>query len=183
MADIPGRHNEPRIWPVENNLYMFMEPLVYEWETPIKNRLVFQRLTIAASPIDPYVFDGASIPAEATLLTKWLPFVKTIYPMGLHIYSTAFHDFIWEYQGRIPIGSHDVYREGEWVDACHIWKFTESNRLFGRQMKEDGVGKTERLIMQATVQTPIGYFNWCQGDPPPDARPLGGCNPARAGVE
>lgn len=159
-----GHRNEPRIYPVGKNLFAIVEPLIYEWNAEGFD----QKLIIPASIQDPFIFDGASIPVFATFLTWLIPGVETIYPMGLHIYATAFHDFLFAYQGRIPKGTHVKFSCGVWVDARHRWTFTESNRLFGRMLKEDGVEKTERELMKAGVQSLVG--KWCWHVRPRDER-------------
>lgn len=165
MAD--GYHNRPRIYELPNNLYKIEEPLQYSWTV----NGVPNRLTIMASPSEPYIWDGASIPPVATFITWILPWFQTIYPMGLHIYASAFHDELFKYQGRIPEGMHEVYKDGAWVDADKIWTFTECNKLFARHLREDGVGKKERRAMYLSVQSPIGYYNWIRGKVPEDAKP------------
>jgi hypothetical protein len=171
-AETPGVHNEPQVYPVKKNLFEIREPLWYEWCIDG----IWQRLIIPASKEKPFRFDGATIPVWATFLTWLLPWLETIYPMGLHIYDTAFHDWLWKYKGRIPLGTHLVTRPhcpmGSciWVDAEHVWTFTETNRLFGRQLKEDGVGVDERNVMKQAVETLIGRFNFNRGKLPEDAR-------------
>ena len=162
-----GHHNRPRIYELPHNLFMIKESLRYEWTL----ELIPQRVTIKASEEEPFIFDGASIPVIATFISWLIPFLETIYPMGVHIYATAFHDWMFKYQGRLPIGSHEKFVDGEWVDAGHVWSFTECNRFFGRLMKEDGTGKNERMVMQASVQSLIGWINFKKGKIPDDARP------------
>jgi hypothetical protein len=184
MSDWPGIHNEPQVYPVKGNLYEIREPLWYVWTIDG----VTQKLIVPASKEKPFRFDGASIPVWATFLTWLIPGLKTIYPMGIHIYDTAFHDFTWLYKGRVPLGTHLVRKITpvspewrrvypgnpetieHWIDAQHVWTFTETNRLFGRQLKEDGVGPNERNVMKDVVESPIGRFNFNRGKLPADAR-------------
>lgn len=162
-------HNSPKIIPIDHNLFRLEEDFIYEWtleETP-------QKITIKSG----FEFDGASIPEIGTTITWLLPWFETIYPMGKHIYAALIHDFIWKYKGRIPLNSHQMLINNEWVDAGYdkdgklIWTFTTSNKLFARMLREDGVGKRERRAMFLTVQSPVGYWNWIAGKLPEDARP------------
>jgi hypothetical protein len=131
-----------------------------------------------------FPYDGASIPVWGTFLTWVLPWFETIHPMGAHWKAAAFHDFIWMYQGRVPVGCYDVYYNEQWVDITQVpqlaakvkggqvWTFKSSNRLFGRHLKELGIGKKERNTMEWAVGTFIAKRNWHKGKIPSDARPI-----------
>lgn len=168
MTSDIGQFNNPPINPYPNNLIIIEGPLEYTWQVDG----VTNRFTIPSG----FVFDGASIPLWATLITKLLPFFQTIYPYGIHLKAAAFHDYIWMYKGRLPAGIHVKHVGGQWVDAAYgddgkpVWTFKTSNKLFARHLRELGVGKKERRTMYLAVSTPIGWWNWRTGSLPVDAR-------------
>lgn len=171
--DTPGQFSEITYHPIDNNLIEIVGTLTYDWDY----KGVANRLTLPEN----FTFDGASIPAWATLLMDVLPFLDTVYPFGVHAKAAAFHDYIWMYRGRMPEGFHMAKLDGQWVDAAYkrdgkdtgerVWTFSTSNKLFCRQLRELGVGKAERRAMYWAVSSPIGYWNWRRGGVPDDARP------------
>lgn len=162
------------IRPLPHNMYELTDDLFYTWH--------FDGFTRRIKVPKGFPYDGASIPEFGTFITWLLPWFETIHPMGAHWRATAFHDFIWMYQGRIPVGCYDVLYHGEWVDIGlvpefaakikngQVFTFESSNRLFGRHLKEDGIGRNERNTMEWSVNTPIGKRNWRKGTIPDDAR-------------
>jgi len=164
-----GQFNDPRYRALPHNLIQLREALVYTWAV----NGVPNRLTVPAG----YIFDGASIPIVGVVISAVLPWFDTIYPYGDHLFATAFHDYIWQYKGRLPAGAHTADINRQWVDAAYdkdgkpVWYFTASNKLFARHLRELGVGKKERRTMYLAVSTPIGYINWLTGGVPEDARP------------
>jgi len=114
-----------------------------------------------------------------------LPWFETIHPMGAHWKAAAFHDWNWMYKGRVPVGCYDVAFNDQWVDIMQVpqlaakvkdgqvWTFESSNRLFGRHLKELGIGWKERDTMQWAVGTFIAKRNWHKGEIPNDARLTG----------
>ena len=171
MYEAHGSHNEPQIIPIEGNMYRLLEDFVYIW-TINGNP---QRITIKKG----FEFDGASISLLGTVVTALLPGFQTIYPMGLHIYATLVHDFIWMYKGRLPEGVHErLLEDGTWVDAAYkpngkrVWTMKTSNKLFIRMLREDKVGMKERRAMYISVQyTPNALWAWHSGKVPEDGRP------------
>lgn len=164
-----GRFNDPRISPIDNKYYELKEDLRYTWSI----NGVINTITIKAG----FVFDGASIPAWATMLMWLLPFLHEIHPFGSHVRAAVVHDYIWMYKGRMPVGFHMAHINGEWVDAAYnadgmpVWTFKTSNKLFARHLRELGVSKADRRAMYLAVASPIGWFNWLRGKVPSDARP------------
>lgn len=167
--DTIGQFNDPRYKPMPKNLILLREDLTYIYEV----NGITNRLTIPAG----FIFDGASVPSWATWLSAALPWFDTIYPFGDHLFAAAFHDKIWQYKGRMPLGFHQSHINGQWVDAAYgsdgkpVWTFTTSNKLFARHLRELGVGKKERRAMYLAVASPIGRWNWWRGKLPEDARP------------
>ena len=165
-----GSHNSAEFKPYPGNKYQLVEDFEYIWV----NNGVKHKLKVPAGQI----WDGASIPLTATVLTKILPGFETIYPMGMHAYATLGHDYIWEYKGRLPEGAYEVQTSQGWVDARYdkkgkpVWTFKTSNKLFARMLREDGVGTKERRAMYLAVQyTPIAWWKWKTGKLPEDAGP------------
>lgn len=169
-----GYFSDTAIRPLPSDLYQLREDLYYTWYA----EGYLRRIKVPAG----YIFDGASIPMLGTVITWVLPWFDTIHPMGAHAPATAFHDYIWNYRGRTPYGCYEVFSGDKWVDISHVpelwnkvkdgqvWTFETSNRLFGRHLKELGIGRNERNTMQWAVGTPIGKRNWLKGEIPDDAR-------------
>lgn len=159
-----------------HNMYKTTHDLYYIWAA----EGYIRRIKVPKG----FPFDGASIPEMGTFITWVLPWFETIYPMGAHWKATAFHDFIWLYKGRIPLGTYEVLINNEWVEiekvpelACKIvqgqvFTFESSNRLFGRMLRDLNYPQKERRTMVWAVGTFIGRRNWNKGIVPDDARPI-----------
>lgn len=165
-----GYFSDTTFKPLAHNLYQLRDDLYYTWQAEGYMR----RIKVPKG----FIFDGASIPMVGTFITWVLPWYETIYPMGAHWRADCFHDWNWMYRGRVPVGTYDLFVDGKWVDIGEViklengqaWTFDSSNRLYGRMLKEDGIGKKERNTMQWAVGTPIGKMNWNKGKLPDDAR-------------
>lgn len=159
-----------------HNMYKLTHDLYYTWYAEGYVR----RLKVPQG----FPFDGASINELGTFITWVIPWFETIHPMGAHWKATAFHDWIWMYQGRIPVGYYDILVGDKWVDIEQVpelaykvvdgkvFDFHSSNRLFGRMLKDLDYPEKERRTMVWAVGTIFGKRNWKKGTIPLDARPL-----------
>lgn len=164
------------IRPLPHNMYELTDDLFYTWHADGFTR----RIKVPKG----FPYDGASIPVWGTFITWVLPWFETIHPMGAHWKAAAFHDWSWMYKGRVPFGTYDVFVGDKWVDISYVpqlynqvkggmvWTFESSNRLFGRHLKELGIGKKERNTMEWAVGTWFAKRRWNEGQVPEDARPV-----------
>jgi len=130
-------------------LYELIETFTYKWE---KDGRTF-RIRIPAG----FKTDVASTPQIAWSLG--------FLPDGKHRTAALIHDwqFLWHRKGTgrsiLPTGSFQMERGGIWQEASRSWTFTECNRMFGRLMREAGVGPIKRKLMFSAVQI-FGLPSW-----------------------
>ena len=100
-------------------------------------------------------WDGASVP-------------KILWPFGLlpdgkHRAAALIHDFIYIHKGKLPSGSFtSTYPNKEIHDQHGSFSRKDSDRLFGRMMKEAGVKGWKKTFMKWGVKT-LGWIYWKDG--------------------
>lgn len=96
--------------------------------------------------------DGASIPALASLLTG-------IERDGPHRKAAFWHDVIYKYGGKLPEGVQFILINETWEPFRGDWTREQADRLFGRLLREQGVGKVDRDLMVTGVRLG-GWWPW-----------------------
>lgn len=133
----------PKLLPFAKDRWLVAEDYVYSWEFE-GNRF---RITVPQN----YITDGVTIPTVAS----WLIGVTRSGPaMG----SALIHDYIYHHKGTLPIGVFQVYRNGGWKNTEGRWRRSETDRLFGRMLRESGISKSQRRIMLFFVWLVGGLF-------------------------
>lgn len=164
--------------PVDEDLYRLIEDYRYEWgrlldlkrETDVSEFLakgsakaarkqskdlatdqacLLNRISVPSG----FTYDGASVPRMAWSLTG-------IRPDGLLRAAAAVHDWMYRWAGDLPEGSHE-FRIGRrnWQTAIGRWKRKDADRLFGRMMREAGVGPIKRKMAYFAVRL-MGGLAW-----------------------
>lgn len=137
---------QPLIIPVSNRLYELAVSYTYEWELEGYPR---QRLRVPKG----FQFDGASVPRPLWSITG-------IRPDGLHRAAALVHDYLYEYEGKLPPGSHTYLdTDGEWKSIDYRWTRKEADRIFCRLLSEGEVGGLKRRLMYYSVRL-FGWLFW-----------------------
>lgn len=96
--------------------------------------------------------DGASIPPLASFLTG-------IERDGPHRRAAFWHDVIYKYAGKLPPGVQFILIGDTWEEFPGEWTREQADRLFGRLLREQGVGKVDRDVMVTGVRW-FGWWPW-----------------------
>jgi hypothetical protein len=96
--------------------------------------------------------DGASIPPLASFLTG-------IERDGPHRRAAFWHDVIYKYAGKLPVGVQFILINETWEVFEGDWTREQADRLFGRMLREQGVGKVDRDVMVSGVRW-FGWWPW-----------------------
>jgi hypothetical protein len=124
-------------------VFKFVEDYEYHW---VKDGRTY-RLVIPKG----YRTDKASAPQFAWSLG--------FRPDGAPEAGAGFHDFLYEYRGEPPPGSYQILVDGEWRNIPNVWTRKEMDRLFGRLMRESGVGPVKRKLMYLAVRA-FGWYSY-----------------------
>jgi hypothetical protein len=96
-----------------------------------------------------FIYDGASVPSFVTRLTG-------IRRDGEHRAAALLHDWLYHHKGRLPGGYYQINFEGECDDTWATWTREDTDRLFGRVMREFGYTRWKRVWAYRTVR----WFGW-----------------------
>ena len=137
---------QPNIEPISDRVYQVTSPWSITWITGD----VVNRLNVPAGSR----YDGASIP-------RWLWSITGIRPDGVHRAGTLVHDFIYYYEGVLPIGSMQ-YRyigdhESNFQNVTGKWSRRDADKIGYKLWKRAGQPKAK--LMYKIVRT-FGYFLW-----------------------
>jgi hypothetical protein len=125
--------------------YRLVEDYTYAWT---KGEFDY-RITVPTG----FTYDGASVPRVA-----WT--VSGIRPDGLIRAAALIHDWIYNFKGLLPEGSHEFLdAEGRWQTVYGRWSREDTDRLFGRIMRESGVPKFKRRMAYRAVRL-FGWLYW-----------------------
>jgi len=126
--------------------YVLLEDFIYEW----KKRGKHQRIIIPAG----FEFDLASVPR-----IFWTP--TGISPDRLRWTAPLIHDFLYEHKGNLPQGSYQIWDDdlNGFVNSKDIWTRKNSDKMFCRLMREDGIGKFKRRMAYRAVRIG-GWYAW-----------------------
>lgn len=136
--------------PKELNLghrrFRLIEPYRYEWE----HEDIDHRITVFSG----FEHDGASVPG---ILRGFIP-PEPLDRAGL------VHDWMHHWKGHLPDGSHEVLVDNYWVVVGRPWSQYDSDRLFGRMLREDPEGprRWRRRAAYRAVRV-WGWRHWRKG--------------------
>lgn len=141
----------PEIEPLDEKLfgknrYRLINPYTYEWKFKINEDHYSEHKIIV--PKD-FIYDGASVPSLVTRLTG-------IRRDGEHRAAALLHDWLYHHKGRLPGGYYQINFEGEFGDIWAKWTREDTDRLFGRVMREFGYTRWKRVWAYRTVR----WFGW-----------------------
>lgn len=149
---------QPKAILIDSTHYILFEDYGYTWELDafdaddnMKKCTVKTELTVRSG----FRWDGASVPKFLWRLG--------FHPDGPHRAAALIHDFIYVHKGKLPAGSMVSNYPGATDQIQHgSFSRTDADRLFGRMMKEAGVSRTKRKLMQWGV-TWFGWIYWEDG--------------------
>lgn len=155
MATKKSVPNHPKAMVISDTLYSLLSDYQYEWDLEIKDPTygptLKNRITIQSG----FRWDGASIPK-----LFWSIGFK---PDGPHRAAALVHDFIYIYKGKLPKGSfHSKSSSGQWNEQFGFFSRKDSDRLFGKMMRDSGVPRLRRFIMKIVVML-LGWIYWQDG--------------------
>ena len=147
----------PEAIKIDRTLFILKKDYSYEWPMDLENpgsndpAIVCNRITIEKG----FRWDGASVPKAFW----WLGFK----PDGPHRAAALVHDFIYIHKGKLPEKSFQAdYNGVGWHRQSGSFSRKDSDRLFGRMMRESGVKKTRRRLMKFAVSW-FGWIYWQDG--------------------
>jgi len=119
--------------------YVLVEDYSYEWE----HKGLPYRIIVPGG----FLYDGASVPRST-----WT--VSGLRPDGLLRAAATVHDFIYEYQGKMPPGSYQSWDSdlNGWVDVKQRWTRKSADKMFGRLMREAGMSRYRRRMAYRAVR-------------------------------
>lgn len=135
---------QPDVIPILNDRYRLRKSHSYYWE---KNSYKY-RLKVPSG----FEYDGASVPRILWSITG-------ILPDGLQREAALFHDWLYHHKGCLPEGSYQTLKPQGWLDVKKCWTRKNSDRLFGRHMREAGVPKRRRRMAFIAVRV-FGRKAW-----------------------
>lgn len=139
---------QPNITPVSSGRYRLEELYFYEWEYNDRE----YRLSIPKG----YIYDGASIP-------RWAWSILGIGRDGLHRAASLVHDYLYYYDGKMPVGSLSVKEKDNWTPVLWPRPFTrkQADKMFCRILRETEppVKPWKRKVMFWAVRL-FGWQYW-----------------------
>ena len=128
--------------------FLLLEPYTYSWTVPASEGITPQLARLIAPA--GFRFDGASVPRLAHVF---------IGRLDLGLRAPLFHDLLYRYAGILPLGVHEWWVDGEWVEVGSPWTRREADRLFGRHMREDRIPRWRRRAAYLAVRW-FGGGSW-----------------------
>jgi hypothetical protein len=139
----------PRVEVLGDREYRLLEAYTYQW----LHEGYLYRITVPEG----FVCDGNSVPWFAR---PWIPG-----DWSLGVAAVVVHDWLYAHKGVPPLGSVQIWYNGNWVDALRYnGKVTpiqrrDADRLFARMMREWGVPKWRRRMAYRGVRAAF-WHNW-----------------------
>ena len=131
---------QPRIEPHPEKIgyYVLLESFTYKWDSGGFSR----KLVVPKG----FVFDLASVPR-----IFWTP--TGISPDRLRWTAPLIHDFLYEHKGKLPDNSYfmKTHMRG-WEEDTTEWTRKNSDRMFCRLMREDGISRFNRRMAYRAVR-------------------------------
>lgn len=139
---------QPRIEPHPKIIgeYVVLEDFHFEWKAESERQLIIVP--------EGFEFDLTSVPR-----IFWTP--TGITPDRLRWTSPLIHDFPYHYKGKLPEGSYKIWDDDidGWVDSKRIWTRKNADRLFCRNLREDGISIFKRRMAYRAVRVG-GWYAW-----------------------
>lgn len=142
MIEFPDR---PRLELTAPGQYLLVEDYRYQWAYGENE----YRLDVQLG----FETDLASIP-------DWLH--SLIGPQGLGLGPPLIHDSLYKSGGRTGIAHPSIVRkrkQGSWIKVHERWSRHDADRIFGRFMRERGIGVLKRRSAYLAVRS-FGWFAW-----------------------
>ena len=150
--------DQPKAILTDKTHYILVEDFVYEWKMQAQDADDESRILTLINKIvvkQGFRWDGASVPK-----ILWGLGFK---PDGDHRAAALVHDFIYIYKGKLPEGSMlSSYDDKKEQVQYGSFSRKDSDRMFGRMMREAGVPKFRRTLMKWAVQL-FGWLYWKDG--------------------
>lgn len=145
MDEFPNQPNLEPIGETENGhpIYKLETTYAYQWIAPDGRA---RRLIIPAG----FICDGASVPK-----ILW----HFMLPDGLHRAAALVHDFLYEYRGKLPIGSYQRLTGNKWEIIDAQWERRHADKMFARILRESNVSKFKRRNAYRAVRAG-GWTYW-----------------------
>ena len=124
--------------------YKLVEDYTYGWT----HRGTPYRILVPAG----FIYDGASVPRPL-----WSVF--GLRPDGLIRSAALVHDWIYRFAGELPEGCFQRHVDGVWRDVERGWLRYDTDRLFGRMMRETGLSQFRRRAAFLAVHW-FGRRSW-----------------------
>ena len=140
MGTIP----QPLNIPLSKKYYKLVEDYGYRWTHDGSA----YRIQVPAG----FIYDGASVP-------RLLWSVFGLRPDGLIRAAALVHDWIYRFAGQLPRGRFQRQVDGAWADVDGGWSRYDTDRLFGRMMRETGVSQFRRRCAFLAVHW-FGHSGW-----------------------
>ena len=148
------RLTQPLIIPVAKQRFRTVQEYHYYYE---RDGWPFQLIV----PVG-FEFDGATV-------NRWLWSISNITPSGLINAAALLHDFIYHYEGKLPVGSHLSFNglkqpsladPENWTPCVgRPWRRADADRLFRKVMQQSGFGETDRDRAYWAVRL-FGWIYW-----------------------
>lgn len=137
---------QPNIVPISQGKYRLEEDYQYQWDY-LGNTY---RLNIPAG----FEYDGASIPRFA-----WS--VLGMSRDGLHRAAALVHDYIYEFEGDVPIGAISQLDGNTWklLFTTRVFSREEADKMFCRILRESNVPSWKRKVVYWAVRA-FGWTYW-----------------------
>jgi hypothetical protein len=135
---------QPLNVPVSGNLYRLVEEYRYYFE---KNGVISCIIVPKG-----FTYDGASSPR-----ISWT--MSGIIPDGLIRPAALVHDWIYNFDGDLPLGSHTFYTKGVWVSVITRWSRKDADRIFLKIMRQAGMDEFQSWLAYYAVRA-FGWTKW-----------------------
>ena len=154
----PMNDPKPKALLTDRTHYILPEDYIYSWEMAASDAdkkdekfKISNKIIVKAG----FRWDGASVPK--------LLWAFGFNPDGLFRGSALVHDFIYIHKGKLPSGSMTSSYQ-EITNQVQYGSFSryDADRLFGKMMKEAGVGRLKRWLMTKAVIW-FGWLYWQDG--------------------
>lgn len=139
-------NNQPHIIPVSEGVYRLDQDYTYEYSHDGQKFRLFIP--------EGFMYDGTSVPRILWTLTG-------ITPDGIFRAASLVHDYIYNYEGKLPVGVQTYYdiKDQTWKIATGHWGRKSADKLFARMLREFGVSRTRRRFAYYAVRA-FGYLYW-----------------------
>lgn len=146
LAEIPiQKLPQPKNMPIDgrpwglkrSRTYILIEDYIYQW--------TYKRVEYRIKVPMGFLYDGASVPRGT-----WT--ISGLRPDGLIRAAATVHDFLYEFQGKLPRGCYQKFEHDVgWVSLRHEWTREACDKIFGRLMRDAGMPRRRRRMAYRAV--------------------------------